>query len=123
MGEWVIDTNIWVVADGGHRSASPECEDGCLAWLITLRRSADGIVVDDAYEILREYRRNLRPGDYVEELLNTLERQRPRRLRWVTLLWGANGSAVVPTRLHCLDPSRTVSSLPRRLPGPLTRPS
>ena len=114
MAEWVVDTNVWVVADGGHPEASGECEGTCLAWLVALGGSADEIVVDDGWLILGEYRGNLRRGDYAEKVLNVL--QRDDRLRWVALACDSRGDPLVPPplrRLHRKDRKFAAAALAR----------
>ncbi len=55
-----MDTNVGVVANDGHPSASPACVRSAIARLHRLM--ADEILVlDEGWEILREYERNLTP--------------------------------------------------------------
>lgn len=52
---WVIDTNVLLVADRRHPAVSDACVAACIERLIAIRQ--DGFVVlDDAWEIIGEYR-------------------------------------------------------------------
>ena len=57
----VVDTNVAVVANGRETTATAKCQLACLA---QLRKILDegGIVIDDAGDILKEYRRYLSPS-------------------------------------------------------------
>lgn len=50
----VIDTNVLVVANGGHPQAGARCQDACIDAL--LRAREDRVAIDDAQRILSEYR-------------------------------------------------------------------
>ena len=50
----VIDTNVLVVANGGHAAASLACVGACIDALLQARDA--GVVIDDAQLILSEYR-------------------------------------------------------------------
>jgi len=53
----VIDTNVFVVANGKHDKAGTKCERACINALRAARRKI--ILLDDSYEIFDEYRRNV----------------------------------------------------------------
>jgi len=57
MAPVVVDTNVAVVADG-RGSGSPSCVTACVRRLREVERSGK-IVVDNTWEIIREYLRNL----------------------------------------------------------------
>jgi hypothetical protein len=61
MSLWVvIDTNVGVVANGGHEAAQADCIMACSQALNKARRQV--IVVDDGYRIFNEYRHYLSPS-------------------------------------------------------------
>ena len=76
MGEIVVDTNVWAVADERHERASLECAEACQDLLRTLR-SDQVLAVDDDYAVLREYRRNIDPSGFAAKLLNHLQQRGP----------------------------------------------
>ena len=53
----VIDTNVAIVANGGHQAASGQCIGACIDALLAAR--GDVVLVDDGQEILAEYKDNL----------------------------------------------------------------
>lgn len=57
-GLCVVDTNVAVVANGGHPEASPDCVRRCIRQLGDVRRGGR-VAIDDGWRILGEYRRNL----------------------------------------------------------------
>lgn len=54
----VVDTNVAVVANGGHPEASPDCVRRCIRQLRDVCRGGR-VAIDDDWRILGEYRRNL----------------------------------------------------------------
>ena len=54
----VVDTNVAVVANGGHPAASGACVSACVSALRNLVKSGQ-IAVDDDWRIVREYRHYL----------------------------------------------------------------
>jgi hypothetical protein len=57
----VIDTNVLLVANEQHPDVSPDCVIACIEALDRVR--AHGLaVIDDGYEILREYERRTAPN-------------------------------------------------------------
>lgn len=50
----VIDTNVLVVANGGHEAAGLSCVDNCIAALIAARNAT--VIVDDGYRMFEQYR-------------------------------------------------------------------
>lgn len=56
----IVDTNVLVVANGGHEHASPECQLACVMKIEEL--TLTGLVVlDDCDRILQQYRDNTQP--------------------------------------------------------------
>lgn len=60
MGAFVIDTNVLLIADRQHDSISTECYETCVLRLSNWS-AADRVVLDDQFEIVREYRHKLDP--------------------------------------------------------------
>ena len=58
MNAEVVDTNVLLVANGQHLDISPECVIRCAQRLQQLK-SDKILVVDDGYEIVREYQNKL----------------------------------------------------------------
>lgn len=63
MAPVVVDTNVAVVADG-RGSGSPNCVTACVRRLREIERSG-AIVIDNDWEIIGEYVRNLQHGGRV----------------------------------------------------------
>lgn len=62
MTRWTIDTNVAVVANGRgdrDRPVADECRTAAVRFLMRVLREGQRVVVDDAGEIEKEYRRNL----------------------------------------------------------------
>ena len=74
-----MDTNVWVVADGGHDDASQDCVERCLAFLrgleATHKLTVDQYGEDCQIAILDEYRGNLSSGGYLYKFLNRLQQR------------------------------------------------
>lgn len=55
----VIDTNVLLVANGGHEDVSPDCVAACIEHLLAMQ--AQGVtVIDDGFRILNEYHHKTR---------------------------------------------------------------
>ena len=74
MGEVVVDTNVWAVADEQHDAVSYDCIVVCLDFLKTLL-IANLLAVHCDWKILSQYRNNISEGGYIWKLLNTLQKQ------------------------------------------------
>ena len=61
MSPVVIDTNVLLVANGGHADTSTQCRMACVARLLA-HQKYDVVVFDDAYRILGEYQSKIRPN-------------------------------------------------------------
>jgi hypothetical protein len=61
MTHWVVDTNVPRVANHPHdpTHASPECVLACVKRLLEITRGG-GLLLDDAWHIIREYGNQLR---------------------------------------------------------------
>jgi hypothetical protein len=57
MSVLIVDTNVPIVANGGHPGASLSCTSACISALVECRKNR--IAIDDGYLILSEYRRHL----------------------------------------------------------------
>lgn len=53
----MIDTNVAIVANGGHEAASDDCMASCIEALLAAR--SDVVLIDEQYRIFDEYRRYL----------------------------------------------------------------
>lgn len=65
MTRWTIDTNVAVVANGRgdqDRPVAIECRAAAVRFLERVHDEGQRVVVDDAGEIEKEYRRHLRPN-------------------------------------------------------------
>jgi len=74
----IVDTNVWVVASGDS-SASEDCLENCLDWLLDFRESNDPLVIDFASltsdpvpgnSVLSELRGNLEGGSFGRDLFD-----------------------------------------------------
>jgi hypothetical protein len=74
VGEVVVDTNVWAVADEQHGAVSLECVETCQAFLRSLGRETI-LAVDDRNAITEEYRRNLRRDGWAWKLLSVLQQR------------------------------------------------
>jgi len=57
----VIDTNVLLVAEGLQEAASARCVAECARRLYECRQSESKILIDDAFEIIKEYKKKLSP--------------------------------------------------------------
>lgn len=65
MKRWVVDTNVPVVANGrddGEQSVSPECREATIHFLRRILAKKEKVVLDEAGEVEKEYRRYLKPS-------------------------------------------------------------
>lgn len=58
MAEFVIDTNVLLVANGAHQDVSPTCVAACVERLNQVKNTSV-VVIDDGYRILSEYQNKL----------------------------------------------------------------
>lgn len=74
MAKFVVDTNVLLSADPGDppRHAthlSLACRERALAWLQGFLKQRDLLVVDAAWQILGEYQKKARSGDFAQLFL------------------------------------------------------
>lgn len=80
----IVDTNVPVVANGGHPEASARCVRSCTQQLRMIARGHRRLVIDAGWQILSEYMSNLRSqgqpgvGDAFLKWVLT-NRENPRR--------------------------------------------
>lgn len=96
MSQWVVDTNVMVVANGRHdgeRAVSANCRAASVEFLLTLLTGKNCVLVDFADAVLAEYRTYLNPngqpgvGDrFLQELYRNVD-----RIHRVELPVGADG--------------------------------
>ncbi len=78
MSEVVVDTNVWVMADEVVAEAETDeeklCIKSCEQWLQDFVNGDDRLVLDDyvTWQIMTEYRNNVRGGGIAESILNRL---------------------------------------------------
>jgi len=78
MNDFVVDTNVPVVANGRSHQADPDCVIACIQALAEIRDQGV-IILDDALLILKEYMRNLSmsgqpgPGDFFMKWVWTIQ--------------------------------------------------
>ena len=60
MRSFLIDTNVGVVANNGHAGATPACVQRAIARLQQFMHN-EVLVLDEGWEIIKEYERNLTP--------------------------------------------------------------
>lgn len=89
MLPFLMDTNVGVVANGGHAGASPACVQRTIARLQQFM-AGEILVLDEGWEIIKEYERNLTPKagaraghQFLRWVYNN--RSNPDRCHWVTL--------------------------------------
>lgn len=69
MSSVIVDTNVGVVANEREAHASPDCVIACVDALEQIVRGRTRLVLDDGWEVLKEYQRKMRssgqpgPGD------------------------------------------------------------
>ena len=109
MADIVVDANVWIVADrqvGGSISKEEEnCIKTCRDWLQRFATGVDRLLVDWEYQIISEYRRNLRKGGFAVALLNQLESQSYYRFSRVRIETDGDGHAILPLDISVGDPS------------------
>lgn len=107
--DYVVDTNVWVTVDKNLADvttlAELDCIESCRAWLAQFQNHRDRLVVDLTYEILREYRQNIRSGGRAVQLFSQLETQPRERLVEVEIAFDEDGFARVPEALAIADKS------------------
>ena len=97
MPEWVVDTNVWAVADGLHDAASLDCQATCVAFIEQL--SGEGRIAWDTTELIRQqYADNTRPSGLSERVLRQLLQE--GRIDWAVAEEFLPGEEMEP-----LDPS------------------
>lgn len=95
MTKVVIDTNVILTASGQHEGVSSECIANCSQKLLFVRNSCV-VVIDDGYEILKEYQNKTMPS-------------KGKAVGDVFLKWLLNNSA---NTKHCRQVSLTKGAKP-----------
>lgn len=62
MTNWVVDTNVPIVANGRNSNASASCQLASIQVLHDILGNSDRIVIDFEGEVLSEYRKHLSPS-------------------------------------------------------------
>lgn len=130
MADWVVDTNVWLMADKFIAEISTpdeiDCIEAALDWLRNFEDSDDHLWLDDRYKILGEYRRKIKKGHVAEARLNQLEQQPRERLREVRANFDEDGYAILPEGVSFHDPADRVFlavALKRQPPVPIVNAS
>ena len=79
MNRHVVDTNVLIVASGEHPESpfasdkhpveDPEESEKVLDWLMAFEAGEGRMVVDDDWEILKEYQHKLTDQDYGQRIV------------------------------------------------------
>ena len=85
------------------RKLNPTASLQCYQWMRSFLDSDDKLVVDRAYRIFSEYRRNIASGGVAEQELNRLESIPLERLEYVDIEFDRNGHAVLPIAVRIDD--------------------
>lgn len=100
MAVEVVDTNVWVNIDKlpPDSEAERKCVLACIQWGKAFNHGTndDQLAVDITWEIMKEYRRNIKPGRLAERYLNTILSQATTRLKLVEIRFDQNGDAILP---------------------------
>jgi hypothetical protein len=107
MNAEVVDTNVLLVANGQHPDISPECVISCAKRLERLKRDKI-FVVDDGYEIVREYQNKTQP--------RTGKGPGDAFLKWALQNLGN------PSRCHRVTLNETHPSMYAQFPDPVLQP-
>lgn len=109
MTDIVVDTNVWAMVDKSIAEVTTveelDCIEVCKDWLKSFIESEDRLIVDLSYQILLEYRQNIKRGGLAEQRLNQLETQPRERLYEVEIEFDNNGKAILPEDIEFHDPS------------------
>ncbi|MDX1994776.1 MAG: hypothetical protein SF029_20500 [bacterium] len=115
---YVIDTNVWILADGsGNKGEGKrvgelsevelECIQNCLNWLIEFSQSGYKLAVDLNYLILGEYDNTFGKGGLAEAILNQFRGQ-AGSIIYVNIKYyeeGGHKIAIVSEDLQIIDKS------------------
>jgi len=105
----VIDANVWIVADRLIREGLAKEEENCIKtcrdWLNRFVNSDNRLLVDWNYQIISEYRKNIRKNGFAEQLLNRLEAESTARLVGARVEYDKNDHAVLPEGILLSDPA------------------
>jgi len=101
VADHVIDANVWVQSSkkpaGVETLTELDCIDACMQWLQSFMDGDDRLVIDNGYEILKQYRRYIKQSDQrAYEWLNTLQRTQPNKLIKVQIEFDDDGYASIP---------------------------
>lgn len=108
MGDFVIDTNVWVMVDKDLNDVNTpselDCIEQCRDWLDAfISCQSSRLILDDSYLILTEYRKDIKRKGIGEDYLNRLEAQPRNRLIEVTIEFDDKGLPKVPDVLYQCD--------------------
>ena len=103
MSEVVVDTNVWVMVDKVVAEAETDeekrCINSCEQWLEDFVNGDDYLVLDnyDTWQIMTEYRNNVRGGGVAESILNSLSSSIFHRLVLKEIDFDGDSIAIVPS--------------------------
>ena len=106
MSEVVVDTNVWVIADEQPAEVKSQKEKECIMvcndWLEQFVQGDDRLVIDDydTFQIMTEYRNNIRSGGLAENILNSLSSSLFSRLVRRRIELDTNKIALVPPQFQ-----------------------
>jgi hypothetical protein len=107
--KYVIDTNVWVFVDKDISEVDTveelNCIDACKKWLNTFSQSEDVLAIDNQFQILREYRNNIKTGGLAQQLLNKLETKPRDRILGCEVTFDDGGYAILPEGYSFQDPA------------------
>lgn len=105
MSEVVVDTNVWVMVDKVVEETDTEeekqCIHSCQQWLELFISGDDLLVIDGfaTWQIMTEYRNNVRRGGVAESILNELSSSIFHRLVLKQIDFDSDRIAIVPSPL------------------------
>lgn len=105
MSEVVVDTNVWVKVDEvvaeTETDEEKQCITSCQQWLEQFVSGDDFLVLDSfaTWEIMNEYRKNVRGGGVAESILNRLSSSMFHRLVLKDIDLDLHKIAIVPSPL------------------------
>ncbi len=108
MAEFVVDTNVWAMADKLIADANEielDCIEAAQNWLRAFIAGTDILALDDRYQILGEYRANIRQRGFATQILNQLEKKPRDRLIEVTIEFDDDGYAILSEEVLIDDKS------------------
>lgn len=102
MATYVVDTSVFLTAQGDANQMSPDCQNTALIFIRDLSRNHN-LCLDQTQKIVREYRNKIPRLSFIDELINRMLSR--NRIDFVPIEFDLAGDALLPNTCEVTDRS------------------